>query len=665
MAGTQISDMTDEAAIPSGSFVPFVVTNPLTGLDPSINYRYDIGADLLTRVSYNALAAAGGAALVGSDDGNVQADIDARPTSATLAASAGSSLVGFLQAGTDAAPQTTQDKLRALEITPDDFAGTDTEKVQAALNRARDAGSGLVRLKRSYSITATLTIYGNTQLVGDPAGKLTWAGPTTGSILQDSSITTPTDINLNITLQDFEIDGGDVVTGDTGQVAINFYRTGNVTIRGLKVHGVGGSGIRWGLSQADTVGVLVENCEVWDCRQGDAIQGVGRAISVRNNRIGKLGSTTANFGDTGIALLYDFSPTTNPTGSYSSDAEFVDNTIIGNYDLTGTYVGIGQPIQTGIAFGPFQVGHAANVRVMRNTLFGCYLNLWPIVMDDVQVAQNNFGSHAATATGNIRFDGITNLRVQDNIITLRLAGTGADYSGILLVAQRNIYGASVFDADVSKFDISGNTISSIAAGVQGVRATFETVGTSPAYVSKLTSGLINGNSFINIASPVSLAPQTGANPATCSDVVVLGNKADGAAQRIVIAAGTAAQYANTRTSDNTTPVVIPPVDGTGGAGIKPGQIVSGVVASAGSGTPVTLLTLLSGNYVADIAARVPNQNNGDLSATARVHVNGTAARIVPDNGSAMTITNPSGLQIQATQSAGGTADITFDVEYTL
>lgn len=113
MIGTQISDMTDSLAqFPSGSFVPFIVTDQSTGLDPKKNYRYDIGADLLTKVSYAALAAATGASLVGTTTGTVQSDLDIRPTEAELAAANGSSLVGFVQSGTGAVIRTALDKLR-------------------------------------------------------------------------------------------------------------------------------------------------------------------------------------------------------------------------------------------------------------------------------------------------------------------------------------------------------------------------------------------------------------------------------------------------------------------------------------------------------------------------------------------------------------------------
>lgn len=531
----------------------------------------------------------------------------------------------------------------------------DTAALQAALNRR-----GLIRLSKAYVVSNPLTIRSGTQIVGDPGAKIIWQGPVTGNILQDSSITTPTDVNTNILIENIEIDGGDVVAGDASQRAINFYRVGNVVIRGCKIHGVGGSGIHYGGSMLDTVGVLVENNDVWDCRQGDAIQGVGRAIVVRNNRIGKLGSTTSNFGDTGIALLYDFNSTTNPNGAYSTDWDFDGNTIIGNYNLTGTYVGSGQPIQTGIAVGPFQIGVNTNGRIRNNVVFGCYLNCWLIVMDNVTVEGNDFGSHAATATGNVRLDGVTNGRVRGNTITMRLSGTGPDYSGILLVAQRNTFGASVFDADVARCEVTGNTISSIQAGVTGIRATFGQVNTSPTYNSKLVATRFENNSFINIGTGVSLAPTSGTPTGVCSDVVVRGNKVDAAATQVLMAGGNAGQYVNTRLLDNPAPGSVAPYAGTGVADLAIQHKTMASVTGAVSGTPVTILTIPSTGYGRlDVNAYVKPLSGGDatFSGTITVTYNNGAARIATQSDGAKLALTLSGLNIQANQTTGGINDI--------
>lgn len=93
------------------------------------------------------LAGAGGAALVGTTDGDVQADLDARPTSATLAASGGAALVGFIQSGTGAVSRTTQAKARDFVNVKDFGAVCDgTTDDVAAFQAAVDSGAKFIRL---------------------------------------------------------------------------------------------------------------------------------------------------------------------------------------------------------------------------------------------------------------------------------------------------------------------------------------------------------------------------------------------------------------------------------------------------------------------------------------------------------------------------------------
>lgn len=99
MTGTQISDMDPSASLPDGAVVPFVVPPETPGFNPSLNYIYDLGADLLTRVSYIALAAVNGATLVGTANGsNVETELSVRPTDAELAstdADKGAGQIGY------------------------------------------------------------------------------------------------------------------------------------------------------------------------------------------------------------------------------------------------------------------------------------------------------------------------------------------------------------------------------------------------------------------------------------------------------------------------------------------------------------------------------------------------------------------------------------------
>ncbi len=523
-----------------------------------------------------------------------------------------------------------QEREREKSVTPDDFVGTDTARVLAAFRAAFDLGRP-IRLTRRYRINQTIVVRGGLQLSCAPGSAIVWEGAVNADIMQDSSLTNAADVNIGINIKDLEIVGNSLLAGDSFQIGINFYRTGKVALRRLTVHGVGGSGIRWGTSMADTVDVLVAGCSIYDCRHGDALQGVGRKIVIRNNSIGKERNASANFGDTGIALLHDFSTITNPEQIYSSDVLIDANTIIGNYDDTGAYVGNGSQIQTGIAFGPFAKGVFTNIRVINNTLARCYLNIWGIVMDNVLIDNNDLGPHTATATGNMRFDGLTNATITRNRVRLQYVGTGPDYSAILLAAQRNVFGASTFDADIAHFRIAGNTIT-VRPGIaaQGVRATFEQVngpsGNAPAYTSRLLDGKIEDNIFIGVTTPIALAPQTGATANVCSNIVIAGNMVDGIATSLILVGGNPNQYNSTRLVYNQAPSNVPPWSGTGAASliVQHKAYSSGIAAS---GVPTGMLVLPpSGNVRVDLHAWI-QANDADFSASATILVNGGKARI--------------------------------------
>ena len=131
------------------------------------------------------------------------------------------------------------------------------------------------------------------------------------------------------------------------------------------------------------------------------------------------------------------------------------------------------------------------------------------------------------------------------------------------------------------------------------------------------------------------------------------------------ASGNVGQYKNTRVSHNVSPGVLTPVTGTGAGGVKCEHTSSGVIQSAASGIAVPLLTLIPGNYVLEVSARITSQNNATLTASATVHVNGTAARITADNGGAMVLSLAPDRVIQVTQSNGATSSVSYDVRYKL
>lgn len=151
MTGTQISNMDPSVTLPDGAVVPFVVPPATPGFDPSLNYIYDLGADLLNRVSYTALALPTAAAEVGSTGpSNVQADIDGRPTFALLATSSGAGLVGAILTGADAVVRPVEDFIREEPASPESFAGDASEALLAVVT-----AHSAIRLARGATYTLT------------------------------------------------------------------------------------------------------------------------------------------------------------------------------------------------------------------------------------------------------------------------------------------------------------------------------------------------------------------------------------------------------------------------------------------------------------------------------------------------------------------------------
>ena len=113
------------------------------------------------------LAAGAGAALIGTPDGTVQGDLDARPTSATLAASGGAGLVGTQLAATGSVLRTqagkNSDTVSALDFGADPTGATDsyaafTDAIAAAWFVVIPPGTYLVN--SSVSRPAGVTIVG-------------------------------------------------------------------------------------------------------------------------------------------------------------------------------------------------------------------------------------------------------------------------------------------------------------------------------------------------------------------------------------------------------------------------------------------------------------------------------------------------------------------------
>lgn len=436
-----------------------------------------------------------------------------------------------------------------------DAAGNDDDLLQAALDRG-----GTVRLDRTYVITRTLVMSGNTRLIGNGAARIVWRGPPNQSIICDSSVIDPRRVNRNILIQGIEIDGGRVATGHRDQRAIDFYRTGQVVLRDLVVHGVGGSAICWGNSFADTSDILVERCTVYDCRTGDALQGSGRRIIIRDNVVGKTGATRS-FGDSGIALLMDFNAATNPEGRSSRNVAITGNRITGNHDGTNV-TGDGSTAQTGIAIGPFAVDDRADITLARNVVSGCYVNIWLVVLRGVTIVDNDFQPHYAGQTGNIRLDGVSNVKIRNNRFTLKRPAEGSDYAAILLVAMRNVYGASIFDADIHDFVIDGNTLRS-GHPATGIRIAFGAAYHRPDYTATVRDGIIMNNTFDGPLTPIILAPATAETPRALRNLNISTNIVVGSAPSLLVLMGQTSQYEMLKLSGNRLSTRMRLITGTG------------------------------------------------------------------------------------------------------
>ncbi|MGN7161583.1 right-handed parallel beta-helix repeat-containing protein [Sphingomonas sp. SAFR-052] len=424
--------------------------------------------------------------------------------------------------------ETPKERALVADTPPDDH-----RTLQSMLNKG-----GIITLDRTYSVADTLYVSGNTHVRGINNARIVWTGPTNRSIIRDTSTRTSSIRNRNIILENFEIDGGDLATGGADQFAIEFYRTGNVILRRLIIHGIGGSGVRWGNSYLDTTDILVENCTIFDCRLGDALQGSGRRITLRNNNIGTQFSRN-NFGDTGIALLMDFDRISNPEGLYSSQVHIIGNHIRGNHPSFNNSR-IFNKAQTGIACGPFNTSFPSFINIERNHIEDCYVNIWISSMRKIIISDNFLEPHYSNLTGNVRLDNVSDTEIYLNKIYITHLADTNESSAITIQSRRSIYGKSVFDGDVSNINIFSNTIFGYKSS--GIRFEFGEKNTNPPHISKIDAVHINGNFFIGIRYPVIVAPVTGETPDTFSYLSVTNNSSDIDTETFITFLGRKSQY---------------------------------------------------------------------------------------------------------------------------
>lgn len=288
MTGTQLSDMTISATIPAGGYVPFVVTSAEPGFSLTSNYIYDLGADLLTRVSYTALALPTAAALVGSTGpSNVQADINARPTTAALAAPTGGDLIGLFEGTVGDAIKYITAEMAGIPDDGDEMDDVTTE-LQALADTAAALGLPVILGNRTYRVNATgVTFYTSvtgmedtliqsTSTEQDNVSVITMGGP--GAI-----DTLTIDGNVSADPSPWNSGNYDTFTGAQG-LTIGTVAT---PVSGVVVKNVRVQNVRWGAFRVElgSSKVTYINCTADRCRDinGDGFIAIGASqVSYEN-----------------------------------------------------------------------------------------------------------------------------------------------------------------------------------------------------------------------------------------------------------------------------------------------------------------------------------------------------------------------------------------------
>lgn len=574
----------------------------------------------------------------------------------TLAGPTGSNHIGWVQYGIATKPRPVQEKLRESISILDFYAnGVDGPRVDptgiidstAGIQAAWNSGARVYMPTGRYKVTSTLTFKGKRRIFGDGMGRtvLSWFGALTGNIIQDSSIVTSTDINLNFELSDFEVAGNSYSSNSL--YAIRTYRTGRCKYKNLYLHDVGGSLLLWGVSQADTVDVKVSDCIFERAYNGDAAQGIGRRVTVKD-------CYAFSSGDTCYALLYDTQSATNPTYKFTAKVVFDNCVAEGEYDENGVFQGVGRPTQLGFSFGPFNTGVNIHCSITNCVCEGLYQNVWMVVFGKLKLADNTFKQHANLETSGVRLDGVSNVVIKGNSFEAKGSGTTPYYGSLLLNAFRNVYGSSVFDASNRISVVSGNTFEHDTAPA----IVLAVDPAAPVVISDLT---ISDNTFAGVTRPVQFSPLTGSGEGVFRNINISGNTCDAAATSLVTCNGSPAQYVNVVVADNATGAV-PPVSGQSD-NISVSHTRKLSVAGVENAVATTVYTLPTTGFNAIQAQFWVQAGTQRYTAIAMFVLNAGEPRIVwKSDGSDMAITLV-GRDIKITQSGIGTQTVYGTVKY--
>lgn len=514
-----------------------------------------------------------------------------------------------------------------------------TTAIQAAFNLR-----GAVYIPAgTYKFTSQLKFYGNTEIFGDGPGVsiLKWGGSGTVNVLVDSSMVTSTDVNLNIILRDFELHCNNYA--NTGNSGLVMYRVGNVVCDNLYIHDCSGSLLCFGKSQTDTKNIRVTNCRVAYAHQGDGYQGAGTDIVFAN-------CYAYSCGDTCYAIIYDTSATTNPSGLYTKNVVY-ENCVAEGQWVSNTFTGTGRQQQLGFGIGPFSIGVNAYITVSNCVCENLYLNAWMIVFSKLKLIGNSFKPHSNTSTGGVRLDGIDNSIVDNNSFECSYTSGGVNFGALLLLAQRNTYGAFTFDASNRYTSISNNVFecNSTPAVVLAV---------DPAYAT-ITDLVMSGNVMTGTTAPIQCLPLTGSGTNIFNRFQIIGNTVSTSAAQFISSSGTAAQYQNFNLAENNIGTVLP----TSNALTSNVQVNQGYLTTVSAADSVaTTVFALAGYYTVQISAYV-QAGNAAYESTGVFITNSGSSRIAWKSDGANCTLTLSGNNVQVTQSGIGTQTVYVAVRY--